>query len=59
MAIWIFHRIKKYKYYWNLYETEGQDGPGSLTWVFEITLAIFCPFQRRIYKNFFMSVQCK
>ena len=39
---------------------EGQDGPGSLTWDFEITLAIFfCPFQRRIYKNFFISVQCK
>ena len=40
---------------------EDQDGPGSLTWVFEITLAIFFfgPFQRRVYKNFLMSVQCK
>ena len=40
---------------------EGQDGPGSLTWFFEIALAIFLGgrFQRRIYKNFFMSVQCK
>ena len=38
---------------------EDQDGPGSLTWFFEIALAIFfCHFQRRIYKNFFMSVQC-
>ena len=28
---------------------------------FEIVLAnfFFCCFQRRIYKNFFMSVQCK
>ena len=38
---------------------EDQDGPGSLTWFFEIALAIFSCFQRRIYKNFFMSVQCK
>ena len=39
---------------------EGQDGPGSLTWFFEIAPAIFfCRFQRRIYKNFLMSVQCK
>ena len=40
---------------------EGQDGPGSLTGFFEFALAIFffCRFQRRIYKNFFMSVQCK
>ena len=42
---------------------EGQDGPGSLTWFFEIALAnfffFFCRFQRRISKNFFMSVQCK
>ena len=42
---------------------EGQDGPGSLTSFFEIALAIFffffCRFQRNIYKNFLMSVQCK
>ena len=39
---------------------EGQDGPGSLPWFFEIALAnFFCRFQRRIYKNFLMSVQCK
>ena len=39
---------------------EGQDGPGSLTWLYEIALGIFfCRLQRRIYKNFFMSVQCK
>ena len=38
----------------------GQDGPGSLAWILEITKAIFFGhFQRRIYKNFFMSVQCK
>ena len=43
------------------YQQEGQDGPGSLTWFFEIALAsfFFSRFQRRIYKNFFMSVQCK
>ena len=41
-------------------EKEGQDGLGSLTWFFEIAVAIFsCRFQRKIYKNFFMSVQCK
>ena len=47
-----------YKKYSKYSKQEGQDGPGSLTWVFEIALAIFlCRFQRRIYKNFFMSVQ--
>ena len=40
---------------------EGQDGPGSLILVFESTITnfFFCCFQRRIYKNFSMSVQCK
>ena len=43
-----------------LWRQEGQDGPGLLTWLFEIALAnFFCHFQRRIYKNFCMSVQCK
>ena len=45
---------------WDSFQQEGQDGPGSLTWIFEITLAnFFSLIQRRIYKNFFMSVQYK
>ena len=46
-----------------IWKQDGKDGPGSLTWFFEIALAnfffFFGRFQRRIYKNFFMSVQCK
>ena len=40
---------------------EGQDGPGSLTWIFldYPSHFFFGHFQRRIYKNFFMSVQFK
>ena len=29
------------KLFKNIVEQEGQDGPGSLTWFFEIALAIF------------------
>ena len=48
----VFKRVIKVTFLWNYFKIrpavpekilkqEGQDGPGSLTWFFEIALAIF------------------